>query len=77
MITLVLRSVEARVVKEMPLVTRVLLAMSQALVNFAVPTGSNCTAQVRGSVTTMTGVLRWASTMAGLAAEAIQCEAGK
>ena len=67
----------ARVVKEMPLVTSVLLAMSQALANLAVPTGSNCTEQSPGSVSTKTGVLRCASASAGLAASAIQCEAGK
>ena len=57
---------EGRVVNEMPLVTSVLLAMSQALVNLAVPSGSNWTEQVLGSVTTITGVSRCASTSAGI-----------
>ena len=57
--------------------TSALLAMSQALTNLAVPTGSNWAEQVAGSVSTTTGVRCCASTSAGLAASAIQCDAGK
>ena len=39
--TRVFASGEVRVMKEMPLVTSALLAMSQGLVNLAIPTGSN------------------------------------
>ena len=60
--TRVAPSADARVVNEMPLVTSALLAMSQALTNLAVPTGSNWTEQVAGSVSTITGVARCAST---------------
>src|SRR5438105_5454810 len=77
MMTAVRVSVEERVLNEMPLVTRMLLAMSQALVNFAVPMGSNWTEQVAGLVTTKMGVAFCASMSAGLAASAIQCDAGK
>ena len=51
--------------------------MSQALSKRRVPVGSNCAEQVAGSVTTTTGLARCASTSAGLAACAIQCEPGK
>src|SRR5439155_24895625 len=77
MMSLVWPLADARVLNEMPLVTRMLLAMSQALVNFAVPVGSNWTEQVAGLVTTKVGVEFCASTRAGLAASAIQCDAGK
>ena len=49
----------------------------EALTNLAVPTGSNCTLHVAGLVSTKMGVERCALTSCGLAAAAIQCEAGK
>ena len=61
----------------MPLVTSVDLSMSQALTNLAVPTGSNWTEQVAGFVSTKIGVRSCASMSCGLAASAIQCDAGK
>src|SRR3954451_23793502 len=75
--TKVRASPERRVWNEIPLVTSVDLAMSHALTNFAVPSGSNWTEQVAGLVSTKIGVDCSAATSSGLAAAAIQCEAGK
>src|SRR5215210_832663 len=77
MTTAVAPLVDRRLWNDTPRVTRMLLAMSQALTNLAVPTGSNWTEQVAGSVATNTGVDSCAETSAGLAAPAIQCDAGK
>ncbi|MNW20254.1 hypothetical protein D3C71_2205720 [compost metagenome] len=43
-----------------------LLAMSQELVNLALPTGSNWNAHWPGSATTTTGFCSWATNTSGL-----------
>ena len=50
-----------------PALARAAVAMSQELVNFFLPIGSNWKLQVSGSATTTAGELTLASPMAGLA----------
>jgi hypothetical protein len=50
----------------MPALARADLAISQELVNFAVPTGLNWKLQASGSAVTTTGLLLLASSSAGL-----------